>query len=344
MAAIDTAGISQAASAASKPSDRGWFYGLLVMVTLAPLLFFPVFHTLPEEGRPDTLVQTRQFLLILSTMHVALTGYFYIDREYRAYVFGRWWYYVALPIAVIAACAFVTARLGDRGLLYLMLFYHAWLLFHYGRQNYGIYAFAGSSYGASRPHWLERAAFHLAPLGALIGAYADLPEFRQSYLRWAETANALGLAVYGVAGAAALISVLGRIRSRDYASAGFLALLYAFWAPTFLFQGYGKAIMGYAVAHALQYFVFMYFTATGDERAARKNVVALGVTAVLLWIVIWLTREREMWGGWVIYVVGAELGLIMWHFIVDAGLWKLSSPWQRGQVKQRFASIFSVSK
>ncbi len=304
----------------------------MIAVTLVPILFFPTYYAYSAATLPQTVKQLMTFLLILSTMHIALTSFFYLDRDYRDHISRHKPFYIYFPAAMIILCGMLTQTLGKEGVVYLTIFYHAWLLFHYGRQNFGLMSFICLSQNAKPLGTAERVAFHLAPVGAILGAHAVLPEFKSALGSYAVLSWRAGLVLYGLAVLAVVYA--GLYRRRDSAlTLVYLLMLVLFWLPTFLFDSYAKAVLGYAVAHALQYFVFMYFSASGSRYGARQSLLLLGTGAVLGWLVIWLTRDHELWGGALMFMMGAELGLVMWHFIVDAGVWRLSQPWQRAQVK-----------
>ena len=97
--------------------------------------------------------------------------------------------------------------------------------------------------------------------------------------------------------------------------------------------------MSYAIAHACQYFVFMYYLASGDNKKGQTNVLLLASVAILGWILIWLTRDSSLWGQLSGFMPGAALALIMWHFIIDAGVWQLRDPWQRNRIRERFSFL-----
>ncbi len=280
------------------------------------------------------------FLLILSTMHVALTFYFYADKEYQGFMSEHRSYYFYLPISIILTCGFFTLALGDVGLVYLTIFYHAWLLFHYGRQNFGLMSFVCISQKALPLGKIERVAFQLAPIGAILGAHNVLPEFKKAVGFLAPVSWSIGLAIYMIAIVAFTYTFIFKRKGDSWLLRAYTAVLALFWAPTFLFTTYETAIMGYAVAHALQYFVFMYFCASGHKDGSKKGLILLGMGAVFGSVAIWLMRDKSLWGGPLLhFILGAGLGLVMWHFIVDAGLWKLRHKWQRERVKERFAFI-----
>src|SRR5262245_6866427 len=328
--------------------NRRLFLVLCAAGTIFPILFFPAYYSL-TGSRGATLPQIMNFLIVLSSMHVGLTLFFYVDAEYRKLVASHRGYYVYLPLFALAACGVTTAIYGERGLLYLYLFYHAWLLVHYGRQNYGLLVFVGIAEGSAPPSRIEKIALHLAPVGSLLAANsllagAFMPGFKDAaFGPWLEPAYRMGFVIYMVALACGLVALAQQWRHLLCWRALYLALVLLFWAPTFLFEGYYKAIMGFAVGHALQYYVFMFFVASGipeheprSTERLRNNMLLLGLVGMLGWVLLWILREREIWGPALRFVLGAELGLVMWHFIADAGFWRLRHAWQRQQIKERF--------
>lgn len=285
-----------------------------------------------------------RLLLIMSTMHVGLTAYFYIDGEYRAHIAKHSGFYVWLPASVILAAGTVTATFAAAGVVYLQLFYHAWLLFHYGRQNYGVLAFAAAATESGRPTAFERWSLHLAPAGGILGAHKVFGPFNDTafapFVDWSfQIGVGLSIAAVCLAVAAAARHIAG---ARPFWRPFMIVLLSLFYLPTFYFDNYMQAVTGYAIAHALQYFVFMFFLAAGSVRVSPGRAIsALALGALAVWgLILLLTREKSIWGPALPFVTGAAIGLIMWHFIVDAGLWRLSRQWQRDRVRQRFAFLF----
>lgn len=309
-----------------------------MLATALPIVFFAGYYAFQPAQKMQSLNQLLSFLLVLSTMHVALTVYFYLDREYREFMMQDKRYYVYFPLAVVAACGLFTLSFGKTGVLYLTVFYHAWLLYHYGRQNFGLMSFVCASERGKPLKSIERFAFGVAPVGAILGAHNIA--FKDAFGAAAQPSFMLGLALYAIAVAAALYAALVVRRDEPFAVRAYLLVLILFWAPTFLFTNYSQAIMGYATGHALQYFLFMYFSAAGAERGARQGVILLGIGAVVGWAIIATAREHEIWGPALQVMLGVELGIVMWHFIVDAGLWKMRYKWQREQVHRRFGFMF----
>jgi len=327
-------------------NDKQLFFWLLLLVTVGSVLFVPFFSPLREAS--SGVDNIFNFVLVFSTMHVALTLYFYVDSTYASKLSENKLFYYFLPIAVLVISGLSVQQLGYTGKKYLFVFYHAWLLFHYGRQNFGILSFVASSTQTGRPLLTERLALHFAPIGGILGAHAMIDDFKNTVAGpFLNISVSIGLLFTAAAAICAGIAAIHHIRNKAALWRPlFTLLLPLFYVPTFLFDDYLRAITSYALAHALQYFVFMFFLATGDQRnSPNKSIVILSACAMIGWGVVLLSRERPFWHSLSpeldLFMVGAALGLIMCHFIVDAGVWRLRNKWFREESFSRFSFLFS---
>ncbi|MEP1142075.1 MAG: hypothetical protein ABJH52_00015 [Henriciella sp.] len=322
-------------------SDSSVFLASLAAVTFFPLIFIP--FAVPFRGSIDTVDQVFRVLLLMSTMHVGLTAYFYFEGEYRRHAINHYKYYIALPLIVIFLCGAITMNFPNLGIHYLLVFYHAWLLFHYGRQNYGLLAFTTLATKGKSPNRLEKMALHLAPIGGILAANSVLGAFDQTvFSSLSDEFFTIGAVITGIAILSAATSALQNLITHGSVKRSVCVFgLSLFYLPTFFFDNYTQAVLGYAIAHALQYFVFMVFLASGKPRqSAGRSLMVLVFAMLATWTVIVLTSESAMWGALEGFIVGAAVGLVIWHFILDAGFWKLSVEWQRNSVKTRFGFLF----
>ncbi|MBI1392424.1 MAG: hypothetical protein GC152_06745 [Alphaproteobacteria bacterium] len=326
-------------------SDRSLFQWLIALATLGSPLFMVA--VAPHREASTSLDDLLGFMLVFSSMHVALTAYFFVNEDYRNHLMARNVYYLWLPALVIAGAGASVLFLQYTGKVYLTVFYHAWLLFHYGRQNFGVLSFIGISSKSGKALRSERIALHLAPIGGILGAHALLPEFdRTAFGPYLAQSVLLGKLFTAGALLSAAIAIAHHVRAGASAwRIVMIAMLSAFYLPTFFFDNYLQAVMSYALAHALQYFVFMYFLAAGDpDRSPNRSLFILGACGVIGWAALLATRERTLWQGLSPemdrFMVGAALGVVMWHFIVDAGVWRLSDAWFRERCFRRFAFLF----
>ena len=118
----------------------------------------------------------------------------------------------------------------------------------------------------------------------------------------------------------------------------FLLIGASFFVPTFVFGDQRSALVGYAVAHGLQYLVFMGVVSAGRPKPGFSLALLLGIAtmgAVLLNAAMDLEDKPH---GFALY--GAFLGVVMAHFVLDAGIWRLREPFQRGYMRERFYFVF----
>lgn len=319
-------------------NDRVVFFISLILATVFPIAFNLLFN----GGDSKSIDHIFSLLFIMSTMHVALTGFFFYDKEYRTHMLGQWKFYFLFPITLIVGSGIVTGIYGKIGENYIWILYHAWLLWHYGRQNLGILAFTSIVTKSGKLMLSERLSLNLAPLGAIIAAYATTNHIDGTiFSPFKELTETLGLYVYLLSLVFTCLAVVNHIRNRRHIlRILFTATLPLFFVTTFIFKSYSEAIMGYAIAHGIQYFIFMYFLAGGSKGSSQSNILILALIAVIGWSVILFTRESSWWGVLSGFAPGAATAIIMWHFIIDSGLWKLRKKWQQDQVRKRFDFLF----
>ena len=250
-------------------------------------------------------------------------------------------YFFGLPLLLIVISGSVTHYLGVSGEAYIFIGYHAWLLWHYGRQNIGVLSFVSNSAGGAKVTVIERRILNGAALGGILGAYGVVSQFdKTAFAPYEKDIVQIGAFIYAIAICGGLANFVNLLRRKQPMSRCLFSLLLPlFFAPTFFFDDHLRAIMSYAIAHACQYFVFMYYLASGDNKKGQTNVLLLASVAILGWILIWLTRDSSLWGQLSGFMPGAALALIMWHFIIDAGVWQLRDPWQRNRIRERFSFL-----
>jgi hypothetical protein len=128
-----------------------------------------------------------------------------------------------------------------------------------------------------------------------------------------------------------------------------------FFYPVFISTDENVAFLSYAIAHGLQYIIFMTVISANvrrqDEpravayRSVWKFVVLLLVVGFVFWRVSYLKQIEVVKGspvytGIADFLFGAVLGATMSHFVVDASAWKLSMKQQRSYITKRFNFVF----
>jgi hypothetical protein len=123
-----------------------------------------------------------------------------------------------------------------------------------------------------------------------------------------------------------------------------LLVLMLFYFPLFLFEDTLSAVSTYAIAHGLQYLVFMGYVARVPAASGTRRIAALVSFALLGGSVLVALQHPGYFGDYRQAVYGAYLGLVMWHFLLDAGMWRLSEPFQRKYMAERFVFLQAPSR
>jgi hypothetical protein len=272
-------------------------------------------------------------LFVASSGHVASTAWVYGLPDVRAHAAGRPWRYLWLPALLVLAMAAIALTLPPRGMAWLLLPYFGWQFFHFQKQNLGVAALAASSQGVPSLTVGERRAILAAGWAGTAGLMT-----RPSLLQ-VEVDPHLGAAfrgceiAYGIAAVAGLGLVLRRprrARPAGLVAAVLMALL--FFLPVFTFRSPYAAVGGLTIAHGAQYLLLMSHLSWGGPVAggARALRIAVLVNIVLIGgVALEVASHMHASVGVVRSVYGVYLGVVMAHFVVDAGLWRLREAFPR---------------
>jgi hypothetical protein len=114
-----------------------------------------------------------------------------------------------------------------------------------------------------------------------------------------------------------------------------MALL--FFGPVFIFHSPYAAVAGMTIEHGLQYLLLVGLVAAARSRGKRRVVglallLNLGLLGGLL-----LSAASHLHNAPAIgrAVFGAYLGVVMTHFVIDAGIWRLREPFPRAFMTSR---------
>src|SRR5690606_10957684 len=147
-------------------------------------------------------------------------------------------------------------------------------------QNVGVTALAAQASQSSRLERADRLAITLVGIGGIVAAarFGPVGPFAQKTLLFN-----LGLAIYLAGFGLGLFHAAKFIlcRRRDCITAAVILASVLFFAPTFFCSSYFTALVGYATAHALQYWLLMTLVAVG---VGQKYVVARSVMSLLVMV------------------------------------------------------------
>jgi hypothetical protein len=291
-------------------------------------------------------------LFVASSGHVASTAWFYSVGEVRAHVAGHRARYIVVPALLVLASAALAIAVPPEDLAWLLLPYFGWQFFHFQKQNLGLAALAASSNGVPSPTLPERRAILAAGWAGIAGLLVR-PALLQLAIspRLGALFPACGIA-FAVATLGGLVLFLRRPRAArpaPLAAAYLMALV--FFLPVFVFASPYAAVGGLTIAHGAQYLLLVGAVAGGGNGAAasastdggrpasgmaRALSLALLVNIALIGgVVLEVASHLHGHAGIGRGLYGAYLGVVMAHFVIDAGLWRLRDPFPRRFLARR---------
>jgi hypothetical protein len=340
-------------SSANLTLDRRLFTLALLLSTWVPMVFFITVGSLGTlGGRLDTAKAT---LLFVGGAHVAATLMLYVDKRFLSLVRESKARYIYVPLALILASGFVftfggrVIQVGSYAILW------GWQTYHYGRQNIGVYSFAGIAQGWLRDG-LERRPLQLTTLCAVCATFKvlgrDLPPtalrpvfdtlYEAGYVAF------MGMLIFSIG-----VFVKNR-RNFSLGKAVFFFTCVLFFLPMFVSQDIDIAFFSYAIAHGCQYFAFVGVLSfnlgiTDGRRGVSARMMAVAALLLSLGIVGYWGADLKgiEWIGSnpipatvIDFLAGIGLGTTLAHFVIDAGAWRLSQPSARNYMTHRFGFLF----
>jgi hypothetical protein len=333
VAAAETANATALAASVSL-GGRRWVWScfaltggaLAVAVLLAP----------PASAAPDAGLAW--LLFTGSSMHVAATGWLFTEPGVRTYarlhrVRCGW-----VPAGLVITAAAVAAIIPPAAFQWLLLPYFGWQFIHYCKQNVGMTALAAASCRVRSLRQAERwpllltggaAVARLIAEPRLLGLRAD-----PGFAAMAPVAAA-AFAIAVAAGLTALIRRPATDRRAGFCAVYLTSLLFSL--PVFVFASPYAAVGGMTVAHGWQYLLLVGLIAgSGQARPLRlvkltllANIALIGGAALSAASHL---HDASPAGR---LVFGAYLGIVMAHFVIDAGLWRMRDPLTRQFLAER---------
>jgi hypothetical protein len=341
--AVDVAPVPyEAARAAVVDVSRKTFLDAVLLATAVPLLFGPLAYYLQEAGllKIGFSANFLGFLSAVGNSHICLTTFFYLDRNVRAVLLRNRFRFFVAPVLVLLAVPGLHVVLGTAYLNYLNMAFTAWLLWHFSRQNWGVLCFSSYATRTGAPSRLEKLIVQWSAIGAILGiAYRFTAN---TVLQGQEDRiRDVGFTIVLLSQALLVYVLLTRreLRASAY-RIGMLILCGVFFLPVFILQNWEFGVAGFGAAHAAQYFVFMYFVGTsGDGQDRHRRFLILTGAFLGTLMLLWAVQDAKLWGE-ASFIYGLAMALTVVHFVVDAGVWRLSEGDQRAYVRSQFPFLF----
>ncbi len=319
--------------------DARTFFLLVLGMSAIPYLGIPVLDLLLPKN-PSILNLTALIILAGSSCHVAAGFLFYLDPSARSYMAQNKTRFMILPaVAIVVATCVPLFSSASFGAAWVAI-YWIWQVHHYARQNQGILSFIGKASGS--PGTLsERVALTLTGLAGIVGmSNVVILSGDPDLHRYAWQVHMVAMGAYALGWGAYLASLRER-NPFDAPLRGFVVFtLMLFYLPIFLFTGM-TAIWPFALAHGFQYFVFMYYVGAYPADGFKRRILILLVMTVVGGTA--LRYGANLFDAPAVRsaVAGGVLGVVMWHFLLDAGIWKLSEAFPLAYMKDRFSFLRS---
>jgi len=308
---------------------RAWMW-TTILITAGALVSAVMLA--PPAGTPPLRAVT-WLLFAGSSVHVASTAWLFTVPEVRAYARHHAARCLWVPAGLVVFGVAAAAAAGPATFSWLLLPFFGWQFWHYQKQNIGVTALAASAERSAPLLPAERRPLLLAGVAAT-AALAARPGLLG--LRLTPTAQALfplaGLA-YAIAVAAGLAVIIRRLRARP--AAGFCAAYLVsllFVLPVFCWSSPYAAVGGMTVAHGLQYLILVSLVASAGRRARPSPLTKVALLANISLIggaaLNWASHLHNAAAPGRL-VFGAYVGIVMAHFVIDAGLWRTRDPLAR---------------
>jgi len=347
--------INEATLGNRQDAARQRFLFALLLSTWVPMLFFIL--VAPLETASFSIRGIKSIFLFLGTAHVPATLFFYTDKNFSHIVRQHKARYIYFPLALTIAAGLLVAFSNLTTQAYLFLVFWGWQAFHYGRQNLGIYSFTSIAQQTGAPQKPEKLAIDLATICGILGTFRILgmgvaPEYLRGTLN--------GLYEFGKFSYFPVIIFGIYVYARNFQrttalKSVFFFTLLLFFLPIYLSNDFNVMFLSYAIAHGLQYIIFMSIvslnTETSDHGTALRyqNALKLMGFMILLGLLFYnadtlrgfeLVKNNALLVRCTDFLFGAVLGATMAHFVIDAGAWRLSKEPQREYMSKRFGFIF----
>jgi hypothetical protein len=314
-----------------------WSSALLTVLAVAT---GPVFAPSASDAPATALT----WLLFLgSSTHVAATGYLFTVPAVRRHVAANRRRYVFVPAGLIVLAALLAELLGPSQLEWLLLLFFCWQFFHFQKQNLGMVALAASALALRSPSPAERWPLLLAAWAGIL-RLCTRPTLLQLHL-----STHLGV-MTGLARGLYLVAILGGVRAlvkrRAVGRRAGYCVVYltslGYFVPLFLFRSPYAAVAGVTIAHGVQYLLLVGMVAGSRQQPLTRTFAMAAFANVALVGGIALALASHLHGGPAAgrLVFGAYLGLVMAHFVIDGGLWRLREPFPRAFLSARLPFLF----
>lgn len=361
----------QAPSSTNTPNEARQqpikFITLLLLVTATPFIIGPLIKSVYADS--DIAQQVFYLLLMAGGYHQVASVYLYFDSDAKTIINRHKWYFYFWPLMI--ATSIMAFYIIDIPWLenYLLQIYATLTVYHYQKQNIGVYSLLAPAIGNGRMVTVERILIMAGGVvGMLIFSWPIERELFQgtilsTYKSTFETMSLLLLCLLTLYTLYFLSKnyLWVKPEKRQYLRSALLLALVTFFWPMFVIEDKQTAFFMYATAHGLQYYVFIAVASTNGNKVKQllqtdylKGVwfryshlllfTVLTVLSAYIWKELYLASppailifsESEIKKA--IFGLASSISLI--HYWIDGRIWKMRHEDSRIFVRSKFNFLF----
>lgn len=344
------------------------FIILLLLATITPFIAGPLIRSVYSSS--DIAQQLFYLMLMIGGYHQVASVYLYFDSDAKKIINRHKWYFYFWPLMI--AASIMLFYLVDNLWLesYLLQAYAMLTIYHYQKQNIGVYSLLAPAIGAGRMLPIERG---LIMGGAIVGMLVftwpiDRTLFQGTILStYKDSVTTFSLillclltlyTIYYVSKNYLFIQAT----QRQYSRSALLLVLVTFFWPMFIIEDKQTAFFMYATAHGLQYYVFIAIASLNGDKVQHllkaehiKGVlfryynlilfIVLTVLSAYIWKQLYLIDPPALFNysdaeiKRAIFGLASSISLI--HYWIDGRIWKIRHDDSREFMRSKFQFLFA---
>ncbi|MDX2471597.1 MAG: hypothetical protein QNL04_13585 [SAR324 cluster bacterium] len=327
----------QTSNLSSDALEKNLFLKLIFFSTMLPMVLLPLLAVKNETLNSLSITQVIGVITFFGgAVHVAASGYFYNRPEFKEVFKGHPIRYFIAPVVIILATGLLFQFGNPQVQATTLLSYFLWQTYHYQRQNFGVMTFVGIATKTKPLSYFEQLAMQLSVGAGILALTSHYKLSTNTILEpYAEALYQSSFVVFKVVGILIFIvffQIFDPLKSSSEVTLKnklirfiFFLMSSLFFLPAILFNNPIAAVSSYALAHGIQYLVFMHYVVDVGPKEQSHN----RFSKYIIWVcigggIITMLGDQRIWGSFGKLIFGCYLGVIMTHFLLDAGVWKLS--------------------
>jgi len=325
--------------------SRKLFLKFLLVCTSLPFIMFPIANNINKME----LNQIIDFLILISSAHVFMTYYLFFDNDFinlsKQNIKNIYHIPILLLVLTIISMSNINVLFS-----YVVLIFFLYQTWHFGAQNIGVSSFFSKINEKKPLSNMEKNYIKLGTITGMMGVlFALTPNFmigenvvilsinEQDLIKnifyigkYFLNPLVLGLGIF---------MFISNLKKRQISSNLIIFISIIFYSPIFLFKNPNVGILIAALAHGLQYLIFIFYYKYGQNNFMVRTIklVIFFLIAVMLW------RNSSIFNSNTYPYMGVAIlfGLTFAHFWIDQNIWRMKNKNTREWIGNGYKNIFS---